>query len=494
MNFRFDRPLASRILRLAYPIAIAMLAQTAVNQVDTILVGRLPAEESIPGQTAIGFSIILLWAFGGLIASLSVGTQALVARRVGEGNLERAGPVLDTALWVGGLVSAVASVGIIAALPAIFRMAYTDPKVVELGVAFSTYRIIGMSSMVMTIILKGFFDGIGRTKVHMTAAIVMNIANIVLNWLLIFGVGPFPEMGVGGSGLASLIATWIGLGIMFFAAADGETRRSYRVFQWGSFDGQIAKTVARVGLPGGIGTFVVMSGFAMFLVIVGWIDTDTRQAAVRGLPDYASFGPGTFGRAPASVWTSGLHAEVFDKHPPYCSAATKVIIDLMAIVFMTCMAFGQASATLVGQALGAKDPDRAERSGWEAVKVGAAILGVIGLVIAAFPEACIHLFNPDPGVIAAGKNALRVIALASPFIAVGMILAQSLLGAGNSMYVMVVEFALHFFVLIPFSYVFGVTLDGGIVGIWCAAVLYLGLLAVAMAWRFRHGGWKHIVL
>ena len=493
MTFRVDRTLAKRILKLAYPVTVAMLTQTAINLVDTIMVGRLPSQWSVAGQSAIAISLILLWAVGGLIASISVGTQALTARRVGEGSPREAGRVLNNAAALATALALVATVGVILALPAIYPWLHADPTVVKLGVEYSTYRFLGMVSMALTIVYKGFFDGIGRTKVHMNAAIVMNVVNVVLNSVLIFGLGPFPKMYVGGAGLASLIATFVGLGMMILYSVEGDTRTRYGLFARRTLSWKVTRSVAKLGIPGGLATLFVMTGFGAFIVIVGRLDMAAVREAVTTLPAYAIPPDRLFAANPRDVWTPELHHSIVSITPVY-TAATKAIMDTMSIIFMTSMAFGQATATLVGQSLGARNPALAERYGWESAKIGAYIMGSIGLVIMAFPDAISSVFNPDQAVVTAGHSAMRLMGSSGVLIAFGMILAQALFGAGNTLFVMVAEMVLHFCCLIPIAYLLGIHWDLGLVGVWGAALLYMLLLATVMGWKFRQGGWKHITI
>jgi MATE family multidrug resistance protein len=165
-------------------------------------------------------------------------------------------------------------------------------------------------------------------------------------------------------------------------------------------------------------------------------------------------------------------------------------MDAMQVIFMTAIAFGQATATLVSQSMGAGDPDLAERYGWEAAKLGSYILGALGLLIVIFPDYVSAAFNPDESVIAAGHYSLMLMGAGSIFIAVGMIFSQALFGAGHTVFVMIAEAVLHFLCLIPVAYYFGVYLAGGMLGIWLAALLYVVLLSMVMTIKFKRGGWK----
>ena len=180
--------------------------------------------------------------------------------------------------------------------------------------------------------------------------------------------------------------------------------------------------------------------------------------------------------------------------PSIYAAATKVIMDAMSIAFMTCIAAGTATATLVSQSLGAGRPDLAERFGWESVRIGIYIMGIFGLFTLVVPETVIGIFSKDLAVIEAGRSSLQLMALSTIFISTSLILAQALYGAGNTKFVMKVELILHLTCLVPLAYVLGLTLGFGLVGIWASALIYLVLMAAIMAWKFAGGDWKTIDL
>jgi MATE family multidrug resistance protein len=164
------------------------------------------------------------------------------------------------------------------------------------------------------------------------------------------------------------------------------------------------------------------------------------------------------------------------------------------LTFFSCMAFGVSTATLVSQSLGARDPDSAERYAWSSVKLAVMAFGVLGASEVAFPGFWLGIFNKSPAVIAVGSGPLRLMGAAGPFIAAAMILTQALFGAGNPRFVMMVELALHFGLLLPAAWLFGVTLHGGLLGVWFAAAVYAVSLTSIMAWKFRSNSWKSIVL
>lgn len=455
MNLSIDRALARRLGSLAVPVIIAMVSQTLINWVDHILIGYLPASDSIPGQAALGPALNLFWAVGGALAAISVGTQAMTARRLGEDDHSRAGQVLFNALAVAAVTSAVASIAGWFMAPRLFRMIHKVPDELRLGVPYLQWRMAGVFAMVVTMACKSWFDGLGRTRVFMTVAIVMNIINGVLNVIMIFGLLGCPRLGMEGSGIASMISSYIGMAMMLFWTLRPAYRTTYSCYRLGNLAWSQQWELVKLSAPSALATAFVMSGFGVFYKIVGTLDIRAHQG------------------------------------PLFASATQQIIIILMAF-FTGCMAYGTATATLVSQSMGAKRFDLAESYGWEAVKIGVYLTIVLGALVALFPHAVLHVFTKDEAVIAVAVPILRICGGLLPFVLSALVLTQALFGAGNTKYVMFVEFGLHFFCLIPVAYFFGIVLDWGVIGVWMGAFAYILLLCMLMGWKFWQGSWKEI--
>jgi len=175
------------------------------------------------------------------------------------------------------------------------------------------------------------------------------------------------------------------------------------------------------------------------------------------------------------------------------SAATTLIVGILKLTFTACLAFGTSTATLVSQSLGEGVPDKAERFGWVSVRLGLIIFGVVGLLEGVLlTEPLLHLVTKSEAVFEAALLPMRMMGIATPLIAVGMILTQALFGAGNTRFVMIVELVLHFFCLVPLAWLFGITLGFGLLGIWGASLVYVVLLTTVMIVKFRSGDWKTI--
>jgi len=494
--------MSRRILHLAGPIIFAMLTQTFVNITDTLFVGKLEPSVSIPGQAALGFALPLLWSVGGFLSAISVGTLAITARRFGGGDFERAGQVLTNSIMVAMVTGLVASLAGYAVVPAAYGFLTHDPAVQALGIPYAQYRMLGVLSMVATMSYKSFFDAIGKTHVHLVAALVMNVINVGLNYAMIFGLGPIPAMGVPGAGLASLISTYVGLAIMILWSVRGDIRARYVIYRLSNTSRRVMWEVVRLSVPSGLATVFVMGGFLAFFKLIGALDADLMTQTLVSTVVYGGHGATDYrawqdvllqsGDVPGAAMTTDLTYMSVASRPAVFSAAAKVLTDVFSIAFITSMAFGTATATLVSQSLGEGKPELAERYGWASGKVGAWALGAVGVLVVIWPEAALDLISDDPSVIAAGAPAMRMLGFFMPILAMAFVWTQALFGAGNTKYVMYVELFLHFFCLVPCTWLFMFGLDLGFMGAWYAVGTYMTALFLAMGWKFREGKWKTI--
>ena len=463
----FDFSLARRILTISAPVVVGMLTQTMINIADTVMVGFLDPSISVPGQAALNMSLIILWAVGGFLSSVQVGTQAITARRFGANRPLESGQALSNSLAISvstGLMFTLVGVALVSwYFPAVLSViGKADAKVVEIGVPYCRWRMFNVFSMVVTVSFKAFFDGIGKTYIHMTAALVMNFMNLLLNWLLIFGVWIFPRMEVEGAGLASTIASYVGLAIIFGWTFFDEYRGAFRVYRLANLSRALISKIVRLSVPSGLATVAVMSGVYAFLLVVLEVDHQAIEAGT------------------AQV------GQTFN------SAATKIIFDILSISFMSSIAFGMGTATLVGQSMGAKNFDLASNFAWESVKLWGAFFGLIGMITIIFPDFFVSLFTSSQGVIEVARTPLRMAASVEFLIATALILAQALFAAGLARFVMVIEIGLHFCLLVPGAFVFGLALDWGIKGVFFAAMLYVFLLAAILSWKWKQGSWKYV--
>ena len=457
----FDPILARHILRMALPVVLGMLTQTAINILDTVMVGRLPREIANPGQAAIQNSLPLMWLVGGFLSAVWVGTQAITSRRAGEGNDALAGRALTNSLLISISSGVVFSIAAVLLVPHVLGALYHDAKIVELGTDYLQVRLVGVLAMAATFSYKSFFDGIGKTRVFMVVAVVMNILNVVLNVLLIFGNDTLgvPMLGVKGAAIASVAAAYVGLVLLVVISFAPRYLMRYRYYDPRKINVGVLREIIRLSLPNGAATIVVMTGFVGFYWVVD---------QVNGL--YAT--PGN----------------------PVYSTANAVLISIFMVAFMSALAFGTATAALVSQSLGAGRPYLAERYVFDAARIWAYAMWIFGAFMIFTPDAIIALVNPDPEVIEIARTPLRVLGVLQGVVAVAMIMAQTLYGVGLAKYVLIVELCLHLLVVSPVAYLFGVVLDFGLLGVYVGPMLYVCLLAAAMYWKLRRSDWKEILI
>jgi len=460
---------AKNILRLAAPVMAGMLVQTSINLTDTAMVGRLEPAESIPGVAALGFSLPLLWALGGFVCSISVGTQAITARRFGEGRMLLAGRTLTNSLTIALVAGTVFSLLGFFLSGVIFPLLHDDPDVIRLGTAFCRVRFFSILPWVATFSYKAFYDGLGRTYIHMWAAVLMTVGNFILNTVLIFGPGPYPwwlewaqpvavffgapRMGVIGAAAGSLSGTWIGLLVLVIWSMSRHYRKKFRLYRIKNLHPRLMWDIVKLSVPSGFAQVVVMAGFVLFSVIAGALDSASQAVN---------------------------------------ASATKVIIDVLSMCFIACFAFGTATATLVSQSMGAGEFEVARRYGIGSVKLATVCFGIMGIIVALNPCFFLSLFTKDAVVIQAGIAPMRIMALSMLVIPSSLIFSNALFGAGNTKFVFKVESSLHFCFLLPMSYVLGHVFGLGLAGIFIAALLYMCLSASFMGWKFRQGKWKSI--
>ncbi len=448
-----------------------MLAQSIVNEIDIVFFAHLPCPESSNAQAALLPSLLILWAFGGSLSALSVGTQAFTGRRFAEDDHKAAGAVLFNALSFAAVTGVAFTILAYLLMDPIIALVAPSEAVREAAHKYLRWRLLGITSMAATFALKAFFDGIGKTHIHLVASILMNVVNVVFCVLLIFGNTTFgtPKMGIEGAGIAAFISTWVGLGVMIAYALWPTYRHKFKPFKLEKLSKKLTWDIVKLSIPGGAATLVIMTGVMLFVGIAFKLDEIAPLGTV-------------------SPMCPGGKAE------PVNGAATTVIIGVLKLTFTACLAFGTSTATLVSQSLGEGKPDKAEKFGWTSVKLGALIFGSIGVLELIFAEQILAFVSHSPLVQQTALLPMRIMGICTPIIGVGMIVVEALFGAGNTRFVMIVQLCLHFGLLVPGAWLFGITLGYGLTGIWAGAVAYALGLAGIMCWKFRSGDWKTIKL
>lgn len=438
-----------QVLAIALPIIGGMTSQNILNLVDTGMVGTL-GDEALAAVGTGSFANFLAMAF---ITGLSAGVQAIASRRKGEGRDSETAVPLNGALLIAIVFGIPASIGLFFLVPHLFPVLNPDPGVVATGVPYLQARILAMTAVGMNFSFRGYWNGVNLSKLYLRTLLVMHAANILLNWMLIFGHLGMPEMGAAGAGIASAIATYIGTAYYLYlglrhARANGFLR---------SLPGaESLRTIGRLALPNAFQQLFFAAGFNVLFWIIA-------------------------------------HSEVANEaHATSEVAAANVVLNVSLVAVLPGLGLGLAAASLVGQALGRRDSADAMAWGWDVVKIAAVIMGLLGLPMLLFPDAILGVFLHDPSTIDIARAPLRVVGATIAIDGVGMVLMNALIGAGASRTSMVVSISTQWLLFLPVAYVLGPVMGAGLLAIWIAQVGYRGLAALIFAYLWRRGGWTSI--
>jgi MATE family, multidrug efflux pump len=439
-------PIGRSILLLAIPMVLEMLMESVFAVVDIFWVSHLGKDAA----ATVGLTESLLTMIYALAIGLSIGAMAMIARRIGEQNPDGAARAAVQAIAVGLIVSLTIAVVAAPMAPKLMKMMGGSPWVVEHGSAFTRIMLAGNATVVMLFMINAIFRGAGEPAIAMRTLWLANWINILLGPCLIFGLGPFPKLGIVGAA----IATNIGRGTGALFALSRLMRRG------GRFD--VQRRHVRLE-PTIMWRLIRLSGTATFQVFIGmasWI------ALVRIIS--------SFGSDAVAGYTFGIRVILFALLPSW--------------------GMSNASATMVGQALGAGNPDRAERAVWRAGFYNMIFLGIVGLVFIVFAPQIIWFFTIDQNVAQYGVDCLRIVAYGFLFYAYGMVLGQSFNGAGDTWTPTIINLFVFWLWEIPLAYVLALVLQLGPRGVFIAITIAFSTLAVVSAAVFRRGRWKRKVV
>jgi putative MATE family efflux protein len=432
------------IALLAIPMVLEMLMESLFGVVDVFWVAHLGADAvATVGYTETGLTILFALALG-----LSTGATALVARRIGEKDPKAASVVAAQAVLVGLLVSVVISVTGYIFAPDLLRLMKASPSVIATGTGYTRTILSGSTTIFLLFLINAVFRGAGDAATAMRALWIANIVNICLNPLLIFGIGPFPRLGVTGSAVGTTIGRGVGVLFQLFVLFSGSGRvRVHRLKP----DFAVMWRMIRVSLGGTFQYLIQMSS---------WI------GVVRIVSEFGS----------AAV------------------AANTLAIKIIVFAILPSWGMSNAAATLVGQNLGAGRPDRAEKSVWRTALYNMLFLGAVGLFFIFFAERVIALFTTDPTVVPIAVQALRFLSYGYLSYGYGMVVTAAFNGAGDTVTPTLLNIVCFWLVQIPVAYVLSFHTPLGVRGSFVAIVVADSLLAVTGILLFRRGKWKQRVV
>ena len=427
---------------LAIPMMLEMAMEAVFAVVDIAFVAQLGTD----AVAAVGITEALITVLYALSMGMGIAVTAMVSRRIGAGNPEEAARVTGQAIWIALIISLL--VGIAGAYYAadLLRLMGASPGVIDTGAGFTTVLLGGSASIVYLFMLNAAFRGAGDAAVALRSLWLANGINIVLDPCLIFGLGPFPEMGVTGAAVATTIGRGTGVLYQLYYLLRSRGRLDFALRHLRPAPALAARLC--VVSAGGVGQFLVATS--------SWI------AMMRIVAMYGS--------APVAAYT--------------------IAIRMIEFVFLPAWGLGNAAATMVGQNLGAGRPDRAADSAWKAARYNMVFMTIVGTLTFVFAPQITGLFSSDPDVLRYGTSCLRILGVGYPAYAVGMIMAQSINGAGDTLTPTILNLIAFWAVQIPLAWTLATTANLGPNGVFTAIVVSESLLTVLAVAVFRRGRWQ----
>lgn len=433
-------PLTPTVFVLAVPMALEMVGESIFAVVDAFFIARLGA----PSLASAGITETALDLVYAIAIGFSFAVTAVVSRRFGEGDRRGAARAGVQAIGLGLVVSvALGVLGVIFA-PRVLGLMGADAETVAVGTPHARIMYAGMATIILLFLNNAILRGAGDAQAAMRALWLSNGINIVLDPCLIFGLGPFPELGLPGAAVATTIGRGTGVLYQFWILTHGSRLRIRREdirTQWG-----VLRNLCRVSLGGIAQMLADMLPWILLIRIIA-----------------------SFGTLAVAGWVIAIRVALF--------------------VILPCWGLSNAASTLVGQNLGAGKPDRAERAVWITAGWNMAFMGLVTGAFVFFAPDIARIFTDDPEVLGIAATALRVVSYGYVFYALGMVTRQAFNGAGDTRTPTWIDLVCFWLFEIPAAWLLSRT-DLGVDGVFWAVALAYSLSAVVSTLVFRRGGWR----
>ena len=434
--------LGRAIFILAVPMVLEMVMESVFAVVDIFFVSRLGANAvATVGITESAMTIVYALGVG-----FAMATTALVSRRIGEKKKKEAGEVAFQAIMVGVIVSIIISIPGVLFAPQFLKIMGATDEMTQDGYMFPAIMFGGNVIIMLLFIINAVFRSSGDAAISMRIMWFANIINIILDPLLIFGIGPFPELGLKGAAIATNIGRGLAVVYQFYILFRGKHRIRLYV------DNLKIKFTVMLNL-------IKISGGGIMQNLIA-----------------------------TSSWI--LLVRIISVSGPNAVAGYTIAIRIILFLLLPAWGVSNAAATLVGQNLGAKQPDRAERSVWITAYVNMIFMGLMGMLLVIFPDFFINLFISDLPVVENGTLAFKIISCGFLFYALAMVMVQGFNGSGDTTTPTKINLICFWLVEIPLAYLLAIVLNLGLLGASISIVSAEALLAFIALYLFKKGKWK----
>ena len=431
------------VILAAIPMVLEMSMQSLFAVVDVFFVARLGPE----AVAILGLSDSLLALVFSVAIGLCMGATAMVARRIGEGSPEEAAVAAVQALLTGLVLSVLMSLAGVVWATDLLQLLGATPELASNGRLFAAIMLGGNLTVMWLFLINAIFRGAGDAAVAMRSLWLANLINIALDPILIFGWGPVPALGLEGAAIATTLGRAIGIAYQFRQLSSGHGRI---VIRWSQVVPNVG-VIVRLLRVSGIGVLQYLVSTASFLGLVRIL---------------APFGDTAL-------------------------AGYTIAIRIIIFILLPAWGMGNAAATLVGQNLGAGNPNRAEHSVWFTARCNAGFLGSVGVLLIIFAESIVALFTTDISVAAIAVDCLGIVSYSYAFWAFGLVTVQAFNGSGDTTTPTWINFFVFWVVQLPVAWSLSGPLGWGPAGVFWAIAGSQTLLALVGGAAFRRGGWKN---
>lgn len=434
--------ISSSIILLSIPMILEMLMESLFSVVDIFFVTRLGFE----AVATVGLTESLMTLVYSLSIGIGMAATALIARRIGAGKTKKAADMVFQVLLVSVILSLlIGFLGYMYSEP-VLRLLGATPEVIQMGLGYTKIIFAGNVAVTLLFVINGVFRGAGNANIAMHSLWFANIMNLVLDPILIFGLGPIPAMGLEGAAWATVIGRGLGvvyqLVFLFKGKAVLKITTDNFVFKF--------KTLKKIVVLsfGATGQFLIES--------ISWIVLIAIIA--------------NFGSAMVAGYT--------------------IAYRILMFILLPGWGMANAAATLVGQNLGANKPERAEASVWKTVKYNMIIMGIISVIFLLTADLIVELFTSDINVIIHGTEALKMFCLGFVFFACGMVVSQSFNGAGDTKTPAYINILTFWVIQIPLAWFLAIPMNLQATGVYLSIAISYGIHALLTVLVFRKGKWK----
>ena len=437
------------IWKLSWPMLVMMIFGFLIGFTDVYVAGLI----STNVQAAVGFITQIYFLVVIVASAISIGSMAVISRALGAGDGERAIDAAKHSLLLGLFISVAFTAVCLIFYRSIISVAGFPQEITDIAENFLKIFAFALGPNYLLIISNTIFRAGAEVKKPLVTMFVITVTNIALDFLLVFGIPPFPKLGYAGIALSTAISTLLGtlLNLIFLGFSE-RWRSVYSDFGAVSFE--TIKTIFNIGWPAAF----LQVAWNMASILLYNILGRLKEVSITALASIAN----------------GLRIE--------------------AIIFLPAFALNMAASVIVGQNLGAGDPERAEKTGWKLAGSGIGVTSIMAIVIFIWAESFASTLTSEPAVLAETARYLRFNMVSEPFLALSTVMGGALQGAGDTRGTMWVIIISMWFIRLPLAVFLALYTGLGAPGVWTAMVISMACQGLMMAWWFHQGRWKRLEL